>query len=181
MTPTGPRSGSRESPVPALLSRPGRSSRAGSEPATHLVLGHGAGPQGPTVLHHGVDLAERLGAALHVVHVVDLADYPVDPDSADWEEQVQDVLAAEQREVESALADLPGPWTYRIARGDPVSQLRRVADGYDALLIVVGSRGEGAGSVLSRLLGPTPSVSHGLIARTHRPVLVVPLHAAADV
>ncbi|MFC5139803.1 universal stress protein [Actinomycetospora rhizophila] len=74
----------------------------------------------------------------------------------DWEEQAQDTLTAEQREVESALADLPGPWTYRTARGDPVTLLRRVADDHDALLIVVGSRGEGAGSVLSRLLGRAP-------------------------
>lgn len=39
-------------------------------------------------------------------------------------------------------------------------------------MIVVGSRGEGAGAALARLV--EPSVSHGLIARGHRPVLVVP-------
>lgn len=148
------------------------------EPITHVVLGHRAGPDGQAVLYHGTDLAGRLGAALHVVHVVDLSDYPIDPDSPDWEQQAQETLAAERHEVESALADLPGSWTYHAAHGDPVALLRRVADSYDALMFVVGSRGENAGSVISRLLGTRPSVSHGLIARSHRPVLVVPPHAA---
>lgn len=151
--------------------------RPSAEPATHVVLGHQAGPYGRAVLRHGADLARRLGAALHVVHVVDLSDYPIDPDAADWEQQAGQHLAAEQREVETALGDLPGSWTYHAAHGDPVALLRRVADSYDALMFVVGSRGESAGSVISRLLGTRPSVSHGLIARSHRPVLVVPPHA----
>ena len=152
----------------------------GSEPTTHVVLGYRASPYGEAVLHHGAELATRLGAALHVVHVVDLCDYPIDPDSPDWEEQAQNTLAAEQRGVEAALADLPGSWTYHAAHGDPVTLLRQVADRYDALMFIVGSRGESAGGVISRLLGTRPSVSHGLIARSHRPVLVIPPHAAGD-
>ena len=150
----------------------------GSEAVTHLVLGYRASPYGRAVLDHGADLATRLRAALHVVHVVDLSDYPIDPDSPRWEEQAQQTLAAEQRDVETALADLPGSWTYHAAHGDPVALLRQVADGYDALMFIVGSRGEGVGSVASRLLGTRPSVSHRLIARSHRPVLVIPPHAA---
>jgi nucleotide-binding universal stress UspA family protein len=152
----------------------------GSEPTTHLVLGYRASPDGQAVLHHGADLAARLGAALHVVHVVDLSDYPIDPDSPDWEQQAQKTLAAEQRDVESALADLPGSWTYHAAHGDPAALLRQVADSFDALMFIVGSRGEGTGSVISRLLGTRPSVSHGLIAHSHRPVLVIPPHAADE-
>ncbi|GAA4767070.1 universal stress protein [Actinomycetospora chibensis] len=154
--------------------------RPGSEPTAHVVLGYRASPYGEAVLHHGADLAVRLGAALHVVHVVDLSDYPIDPDSPDWEQQAQKTLAAEQHDVESALADLPGSWTYHAAHGDPVALLRQVADHYDALMFIVGSRGESAGGVISRLLGTRPSVSHGLIARTHRPVLVIPPHAADE-
>jgi nucleotide-binding universal stress UspA family protein len=152
--------------------------RASEGPITHVVLGHRAGPYGEVVLRHGADLATRLRAALHVVHVVDLSDYPIDPDSPDWEQQARQTLAAEQHDVESALADLPGSWTYHAAHGDPVALLRQVADSYDALMFIVGSRGESAAHVISRLLGTRPSVSHGLIARSHRPVLVVPPHAA---
>jgi nucleotide-binding universal stress UspA family protein len=152
--------------------------RPDSDPVTHVVLGYRASPYGQAVLHHGADLAARLVAALHVVHVVDLSDYPIDPDSADWEQQAQKTLAAEQHAVETALADLPGSWTYHAAHGDPVALLRQVADSYDALMFIVGSRGESAGGVVSRLLGTRPSVSHGLIAHSHRPVLVIPPHAA---
>jgi nucleotide-binding universal stress UspA family protein len=151
-----------------------------SEPTTHVVLGYRASPYGQAVLDHGADLAVRLGAALHVVHVVDLSDYPIDPDSPDWELQAQKTLAAEQRDVEAALVDLPGSWTYHAAHGDPVALLRQVADSYDALMVIVGSRGESAGSVISRLLGTRPSVSHALIAHSHRPVLVIPPHAAEE-
>lgn len=147
-------------------------------PAAHVVLGYRDGPLGQAVLGVGADLAARLGAALHVVHVVDLSDYPIDPDSPDWERQAQQTLAHEQRDVEDALARRQHTsWTYHAAHGDPVALLRQVADTHDALMFIVGSRGEGAASIASRLIG-VPSVSHGLIARSHRPVLVVPPRAA---
>jgi nucleotide-binding universal stress UspA family protein len=179
MTGEDPAGEAHDSEVPGPhLRTPGPS--PASEPTTHLVLGYRASPYGQAVLHHGADLAARLGAALHVVHVVDLSDYPIDPDSPDWEQQAQKTLAAEQRDVESTLVDLPGSWTYHAAHGDPVTLLCQVADSHDALMFIVGSRGEGARRVISRLLGTRPSVSHGLIARSHRPVLVIPPHAAAE-
>lgn len=51
--------------------------------------------------------------------------------------------------------------------------LARAADEHDALMIVVGSRGEGLRRALARLAGP--SVSHGVIGHQRHPVLVVPL------
>jgi nucleotide-binding universal stress UspA family protein len=56
--------------------------------------------------------------------------------------------------------------------GDPASELTRVATDQHALVIVLGTRGEGVRQALSRLI--EPSVSHGVIGRQHRPVLVVP-------
>ena len=47
-----------------------------------------------------------------------------------------------------------------------------VAEEYDALMIIVGTRGTGAGAALGRLLHR--SVSRGVIGRQRRPVLVVP-------
>lgn len=52
-----------------------------NEPSSHVVLGYRAGPPGNAVLVTGADLAARLNATLHVVHVVDLSDYPIDPDA----------------------------------------------------------------------------------------------------
>ncbi|MFR9806699.1 universal stress protein [Pseudonocardia sp. RS010] len=146
-------------------------------PQAHLVLGHGRDASSEAALPVAADLARRLQAQLHVVHGVDLADYPIDPDAADWEEQAQRVLVAQQQHVADALADADTGWSYHAWRGDPVGLLATVADETDALMIIVGSRGEGPGKVLDRIV--ERSVSHGLIARQHRPVLVVPHPADA--
>ncbi len=143
-------------------------------PDPTLVVGHGQDPSSDHALLAALDLARRLGARLHVVHVIDLNDYPVNVDAPDWEERGAAALAAEQRRVERLLAGAPVPWTYATRHGDPVKVLCTAADEHDALLIVVGTRGEGLRRALGRLMDP--SISHGVIQRQHRPVLVVPTH-----
>lgn len=146
--------------------------------STHVVLGYRDTALGQAVLRVGVEIAGRLHAELHVVHVVDLHDYPIDVDAWDWETQAQRHLGNEQRQVENALATMTTSWTYHAAHGSPVALLRQVADTHDALMFIVGSRGEGPSSIAARLLAGRGAVSHGLIARSHRPVLVVPPRAA---
>ena len=143
------------------------------EPAdTSLVLGHSRQPAADTALHVAVDLARRLRAELHVVHGVDLSDYPIDPDLPDWERQAHRAVEAQRRQVETALADSPTRWTYHAASGDPARLIAAVADETDALMIIVGSHGEGAGATFDRLLAG--SVSRMVLRRQHRPVLIVP-------
>ena len=148
----------------------------------HLVVGFRGGGSNETEesavssLNTAADLGRRLHARLHVVHVVDMADYPIDPDAADWEQQARQALVDERHTVETALGPSGVPWTFHAAHGEPANLLRTVADEFDALMFIVGSRGEGMSTVLSRLL--EPSVTHSLIKRTHRPVLVVPPHAS---
>jgi nucleotide-binding universal stress UspA family protein len=139
-----------------------------------LVVGHGQDPSSDHALRAAVDLAGRLGGRLHVVHVIDLHDYPVNVDAPDWEQRGAEAVAAEQRHVEGVLADAPVPWTYEVRHGEPAKVLCTAAEEHDALLIVVGSRGEGLRRALGRLMDP--SISHGVIQRQHRPVLVVPAH-----
>jgi nucleotide-binding universal stress UspA family protein len=139
-----------------------------------LVVGHGQDPSSDHALHAAVDLAHRLGGRLHVVHVIDLHDYPINVDAPDWEQRGAEAVAAEQRHVESMLVDAPVPWTYEARHGEPAKVLCTAAEEHDALLIVVGSRGEGLRRALGRLMDP--SISHGVIQRQHRPVLVVPSH-----
>lgn len=143
-----------------------------TEPRPCLVVAYGH-ERGERVLAVAADLAARIGARLHVVHVEDLRDHPVDPDASDWEESAAR-HTAEQRDIVAAALDAREGlvWTQETRRGDPVAEIDAAADEQDALLLVVGSRGEGAGAALSRMLDP--SVSHGLIAHAHRPVLVVP-------
>jgi nucleotide-binding universal stress UspA family protein len=145
-----------------------------STPAPTLVVGHGQDPSSDHALLAAVDLGRRLGGRLHVVHVIDLHDYPINVDAPDWEERGAEAVAAEQRHVEELLADAPVPWNYEARHGDPAEVLCTVADELDALLIVVGSRGEGLRRALGRLVDP--SISHAVIQRQHRPVLVVPAH-----
>ncbi|MCE0764387.1 universal stress protein [Pseudonocardia kujensis] len=143
-------------------------------PHAHLVLGHDHHPRSVVALTVAADLARRLQAQLHVVHGIDLSDYPIDPDAADWEQQARRALDAQHQQVAAALADCDTGWSYHAWRGDPVELLTAVAEETDALMIIVGSRGEGPGKVVDRIL--ERSVSHGLIAHQHRPVLVVPHH-----
>lgn len=142
------------------------------EPVTTLVLGHGRDPGSARALQVAADLAGRLHAHLHVVHGVGLDDYPIDPDAADWDQQARRALAEQREAVETALADSAVGWTYHASRADPAALIVAVAEEHHALMIIVGTRGEGFGAALERLLGR--SVSHGVITGGHRPVLVVP-------
>ena len=138
-----------------------------------LVVGYDRSEASHHALTVATDLASRLGARLHVVHVVDLNDYPVDPDSADWEQRGLAELEDEFQVANAALHDWSGEWTYDVQRGDPVHALADVAKREGALMIVVGTRGGGIGAALGHLLGGSWSVSHGL-ERAGMPVLVVP-------
>jgi nucleotide-binding universal stress UspA family protein len=137
-----------------------------------LVVGHSPDPGSDHALDAAAELAHRLGARLHVVHVVTLDDYPVDPDAADWEEQAAHELAQQHDRVARTLIDRGVDWEFETRRGDPAAELCHAADEQDALLIVVGTRGEGLRTVVSRLL--EPSVSHAMIRSQDRPVVVVP-------
>src|SRR4051794_18486591 len=58
-----------------------------TEAAPTLVIGHGRDPSSDFALAAAIALARRLRGRLHIVHVVGLSDYPIDPDAADWQEQ----------------------------------------------------------------------------------------------
>lgn len=140
-----------------------------------IVVGYAATPTSRHALAVAAQLAGELGDQLVVVHVVDLRDYPVDPDLPDWEQQGEARLAAERDEVTALLADWPGRWAYQLGRGDPAAAIASVATEQQARMIVVGTRGAGFSAALQHLLGATRSVPHAL-ERAGIPVLVVPHH-----
>jgi nucleotide-binding universal stress UspA family protein len=142
------------------------------KPTSTLVIGHCRDSASDHALDVAAELGRRLGAQLHVVHVVVLDDYPSDPDAADWEERGARNLSEERHHVEAALARTGLPWTYQFRRGNPAQALASAAREQNALMIVVGTRGEGPRAVLSRLI--QPSVSHALIEHQDCPVVVVP-------
>ncbi len=143
-----------------------------SDGSPSLVVGYDLREASQRALSMAADLAVKLGAHLHVVHVVDLLDYPIDPDSSDWEERARITLEQERRRVPVLLEGVGVEWTYHPERGEPIRALISVADRHDALMIVVGTRGAGLGASIQRLLGGG-SVSRGLIREHGRPVLIV--------
>ena len=144
-----------------------------------IVVGYASSAASRHAVTVAAELAADLGTRLHVVHVVDLRDYPVDPDLPDWEQQGAARLAAERAEVDALLADWPGEWSYDLQRGDPARALTAIAAREHARMIVVGSRAaSGLGVALERLAGAVRSVPHAL-ERADIPVLVVPDHPVA--
>lgn len=138
---------------------------------TAIVVGFDARSESRIALAAATDLAQRLAAHLYVVHAVDIHDYPIDPDSTDWEDQLKAALSAERNTARSLLEDAHVAWTYQAWRRDPVNSLIQVANDVDALMIVVGVREHGWKGHVERLVAP--SVSRHLINRANRPVLIV--------
>ena len=97
-------------------------------------------------------LAERLRAALVVMHVAE--------DSSD---RADELVARVRARLGDDQAEV------RLVAGSPAQAIQEIADGEDAELLVVGSRGRGG--LRSAVLG---SVSRDLAGRARRPVVVVP-------
>lgn len=140
-------------------------------PRAALVVGFDRSTASLAALEKAAEIGGRLGAELHVLHAVDLADYPIDPDADDWESQAAKSLDEERGTVAVALAGYPYGWSYSALRAEPAEALNRLAEQVDALMIVVGVRSNGWRHLFERLA--SPSVSHRLMNHTHRPVLVV--------
>lgn len=145
---------------------------------TSLVVGWDHESASGSALTFAIDLAARLDAHLHVVHIVDIDDLPVDPDSPDWEDEVRRALDRQAHDAMTALADVTRGWTYHCAHGDPARLLTEVAHDSAALMVVVGSPHSGLRSFLESL--GSPSVMHDLIGRHDLPTLVVPRDTDED-
>lgn len=145
---------------------------ASVEPVCHLVVGFDRHPASHAALTYAMDLAGRLNAFLHVAHIVDTDDLPIDPDSADWEQCIGDVVDQERREACAMLAAIPGNWAFYSRRGNPARLLTMIADANDALMLIIGTNRGGMMSLVERAVGE--SVSATLARHAHRPVLLVP-------
>ncbi|HEX4431298.1 MAG TPA: universal stress protein [Frankiaceae bacterium] len=145
---------------------------AGDAPqgCTQLLVGHDVQPASRAAVRFTADLAARLGAYLHVVHVVDLADTPIDADSAEWDTRARTALEALHSDAQKLLEGFDIGWTYHACHGDPAELLYRVADEHGVLFVAVGATGRN----LTRRLMEGGSVSRRLMRRHTIPVLVVP-------
>jgi nucleotide-binding universal stress UspA family protein len=134
-----------------------------------LVVGYDRHPAAQSALAMAAELAGRLQARLLVLHVVDLEDYPIDPDADDWETHAERVVAAERASAQALLAAHRLPWSFQVKHGDAAQQVLELATRQDALMIVIGaSRHEWSANLLT---GP---VAKHLTRHADRPVLLVP-------
>ena len=107
-----------------------------------------------------IDLANKTGSELHVVHIVDLVSSVV-LDEADARELL-DALVKRLEDAGSVSAQA------HLSEGVPAAEIVALGEDIDAGLIVVGSRG--LGGVRRALIG---SVSEAVTRHAHCPVLVV--------
>jgi nucleotide-binding universal stress UspA family protein len=135
-----------------------------------IVIGTDGSPQAREAVELGLELAAREGVDVFVARVLSPVDSVV-------REETNRAVSHPLMSVEDdpALRDAAGlaaerrvPCTLRLLVGLPEDELLALAREVEAGLVVVGSRG--VGSVKGALLG---SVSHGVLKRADRPVLIV--------
>ncbi len=125
-----------------------------------LVTGVDASPESLAALDLALELADRLGARLVVVHAVGLLEeggYRVRPDLLAIVDDARRRVDAAGAAVDTVYED-----------GPPPDVLLRIAEREDADLLVVGSRG------VSGALRQLGSTSEAVVTGSQIPVLVVP-------
>ncbi|MDT7758987.1 MAG: hypothetical protein QOH27_4885 [Mycobacterium sp.] len=139
---------------------------------TELVVGWDRQPASAAALRFAVGLSHRLDAHLHVVHIADFDDLPIDPDAWDWEQQFHESLEAHAVGARALLDELGANWTYHAVRGRPPDVLADLAEEVDAVMIVLGAPRGGMHSFIDTFAGQ--SVSYQLSRKHGRAVLLVP-------
>ncbi|SIS04739.1 universal stress protein [Williamsia sterculiae] len=138
----------------------------------NVVIGYDEHPASLAALRTGATLARGQGATIWVVHVADINDEPVDPDSADYEGDTADRLAHHRATVSTLLDADRHDWSYQVVHGPPAPALMRIAETLDAALLVVGRPEHGLTALLDHTM--SGAVSRELLRHATCPVLIVP-------
>lgn len=118
-----------------------------------------------------VDLADRYGAVLHVLYVVESVDRPVTRVAAgDRREALPAEEEAAIANVEDAARESDVPVRSHVGTGEPDISIPRRVERIDADLVVMGTHGR---SGVERIL--VGSVAEKVVREVDEPVLVVPL------
>lgn len=137
-----------------------------------FVVGYRRGVTGRTALGYARWLTDAVPGHLHVVHVTDLDDFPLDPDEFDWEAEAEERLAAVRAEVDGQLTHSSMTWSYEVAHGDPGEALAEIAVRDRVSMVIVSAHIDGRTGRLHRMVAR--SIVQELFDRAQCPVLVVP-------
>jgi nucleotide-binding universal stress UspA family protein len=139
----------------------------------NLVVGYDHHPASHAALLFAVDLSRRLGAHVHVVHIVDLGDEPLNLDSAERQREVDRRLHAHQEAVQQVFNRPDDRWTFHALEGPAVKVLTSIGETHRATMIIIGQPERGLSAMLEHLI-TGGAVSRGLLHHAARPVVVVP-------
>lgn len=157
------------SPVPVVVVPEADGSTAFS-PGTieDIVVAVDGSDPADRAAQQALEIAERFGATLHVVYVVDSTVY-------DLEDAPRSIVGLLRTGGETIVEEITGdahavnvPATGNVLRGNPSDEIREYAGGVGADLLAVGTRG--IGGVSDRFLGST---TERMIRDAGRPVLTV--------
>ena len=134
----------------------------------HVVIATDGSDESERASTHALTLAERYGADVHVIYVIDSTIF-------DFEDAPRSVVGLLKEGGQRAVDDIAAtardrslPVTTSILRGRPAWAIEAYAAGVDADLIALGTRGRAALS--DELLGST---TERLVRSSARPVLTV--------
>lgn len=130
-----------------------------------LLATDGSDPAG-RVAEHGIRIAERYGADVYVVYVVDTSIYGLEDAPRSILGPLKQGGRTAVEEIAAEARDRNLPATTDVLRGVPEDALLEYADGVDADLLALGTRGRGANA--DPLLGSTTA---RLLRRTETPLL----------
>lgn len=121
-----------------------------------------------TAAEHGLNIAERYGADVRVIYVVDTTTYALQ----DTPRSIIGLLKEGGRNAVETIAEMARernlPVTTSILRGVPEESILQYASGSQADLVAMGTRGEGAGD--EHFLGSTTA---RVVRRSSVPILTV--------
>lgn len=165
----------RQANCPVMVVRRVRDGEAAPPAKSILLLATDGSGEAEMALEMAVELASSTGSELHIATVG--REYQVTSDvSQDYEtieravgtleREAQGILYEQKKKAEEAGGNVAK--THRVMGGQPDEEIVRLAEGLNANLIVVGSRG--LGGIRRSLMG---SVSDSVVRNAPCPVLVV--------
>ena len=135
-----------------------------------VAVGHSRGQS--DTLESAISLGESLEAELLAIHVVDVKDYPIDPDAMDYEKVGRASYAVTADHVATRLKDYPYGWRWIVTKGSVHQKIVEVAKEQNCQLIIVGT--DLQSSTKGTLQRVHTTMAGKVTALSAIPVLIVP-------